>query len=135
MSDAPGATRTVQRALRLLGAVTENGGTLSDLARMVELSPSTTSRLLSTLTISEFVRRGDLGAGGYAMRSGAVEPDVTSIAAPVRGPDGAIAAALSVLAPSYRTSQRRVRSIGEAVAAHAGALSQSLGAPPTERVA
>ncbi len=224
MSDAPGATRTVQRALRLLGAVTENGGTLSDLARMVELSPSTTSRLLSTLTISEFVRRdelgryrpgprlrrlaaaalredplfelagphleelaeetgetanlavsveagravylrqassprlvrtagwtgraiptrgtaigaalrGDLGAGGYAMRSGAVEPDVTSIAAPVHGPDGAIVAALSVLAPSYRTSQRRVRSIGDAVAGHAGALSQSLGAPPTERVA
>jgi DNA-binding IclR family transcriptional regulator len=224
MSDAPGATRTVQRALRLLGAVTESGGTLSDLARTVELSPSTTSRLLSTLTISEFVRRdelgryrpgprlrrlaaaalredplfelagrhleelavqtsetanlavsvekgqaiylrqissprlvkssgwtgrtiptrgtalgaalrGDLGAGGYATKSGAVEPDVTSIAAPVYGPDGAIVAALSVLAPSYRTSQRRVRSIGRAVAGHADALSRGLGAPPRERVA
>ncbi|HEY6397820.1 MAG TPA: helix-turn-helix domain-containing protein, partial [Solirubrobacteraceae bacterium] len=61
MSDAPGATRTVQRALRLLGAVTESGGTLSDLARAVELPPSTASRLLSTLTISEFVRRDELG--------------------------------------------------------------------------
>jgi DNA-binding IclR family transcriptional regulator len=224
MSDAPGATRTVQRALRLLGAVTESGGTLTDLARAVELSPSTASRLLSTLTMLEFVRRdelgryrpgatlrrlaaaalredplfelagphleqladetaetanlvvsveagratylrqvssprlvrssgwtgraiptrgtaigaalrGDLGAGGYATRSGAVEPDVTSIAAPVRGPDGAIVAALSVLAPSYRTSQRRVSSIGRAVAGHADALSRSLGAPPRERVA
>ena len=60
---------------------------------------------------------------------------VTSVAAPVHGPDGAIVAALSVLAPSYRTAQRRVRSIGSAVAGHADALSQSLGAPPKERVA
>ncbi len=222
--EAQGATRTVQRALRLLVAVTETGGTLSDLARTVELSPSTTSRLLSTLTMSEFVRRdergryrpgarlrrlaaaalredplfelagshleqlaaetgetanlavsveagravylrqvaspkfvqttawtgkaiptrgtalgaalrGDLGAGGFAARSGAVEPDVTSIAAPVHGPDGAIVAALSVLAPTYRTTRRRINTLGRAVARHAEALSRSLGAPPKERAA
>jgi DNA-binding IclR family transcriptional regulator len=86
MSDAPGATRTVQRALRLLGAVTDTGGTLSDLARAVELSPSTTPRLLSKLMTSQFIRR-------------------------------------------------RVKSIGRAVARDAGARSQSLGAPPQERVA
>lgn len=222
--ETQGATRTVQRALRLLTAVTESGGTLSDLARAVELSPSTTSRLLSTLTISEFVRRdergryrpgarlrrlaaaalredplfelagphleqlaeetgetanlavtvesgqaiylrqatspklvqtatwtgraiptrgtavgaalrGDLGAGGYATRSGAVEPEVTSIASPVYGPDGAICAAISVLAPTYRTTQRRVGLLGRAVARHAQSLSASLGAPPKERAA
>lgn len=219
-----GATRTVERALRLLAAVTESGGTLSDLARAVDLSPSTTSRLLSTLTISEFVRRdergryrpgarlrrlaaaalredplfelagphleqlaaetgetanlvvsvqagqaiylrqvtspnmvqtaswtgrtiptrgtalgaalrGDLRAGGFATRSGAVEPDVTSIAAPLYGPDGAIIAALSVLAPTYRTTRRRVNTLGRAVAQHAEALSRSLGAPTKERAA
>ena len=51
MSDAPGATRTVQRALRLLGAVTESGGTLSDLARAVELSPSTASFSRNGVTV------------------------------------------------------------------------------------
>ncbi|MGA8335573.1 MAG: IclR family transcriptional regulator C-terminal domain-containing protein, partial [Solirubrobacteraceae bacterium] len=58
-----------------------------------------------------------------------VEPDVTSIAAPVYGPDGKIAAALSVLAPNYRVSPARIDACGRAVAAHAAELSQSLGAP------
>ncbi|MFZ0972961.1 MAG: IclR family transcriptional regulator C-terminal domain-containing protein, partial [Solirubrobacteraceae bacterium] len=61
--------------------------------------------------------------------SGAVEPDVTSIAAPVYGHDGKIAAALSVLAPNYRVSPARIDACGRAVAAHAAELSQSLGAP------
>ena len=60
---------------------------------------------------------------------GAVEPDVTSIAAPVYGADGEIAGALSVLAPSYRVSRRRDRDDGRAVARHAAELSRSLGAP------
>jgi DNA-binding IclR family transcriptional regulator len=221
--DTP-ATRTVQRALALLAAVTEAGGTLSELARAVELSPSTASRLLATLARHEFVRRdesgryaagarlrqlaaatlredplyelagphledlatetgetanlavptdheqvvylrqvaspklvqtatwtgrtitrrgtalgavldGKLGADGFVARSGAVEPDVTSIAAPIYDPSSQIVAALSVLAPSYRTSQRRVVVWGRAVVRHASALSRSLGAPSGERAA
>jgi DNA-binding IclR family transcriptional regulator len=60
---------------------------------------------------------------------GAVEPDVTSIAAPVYRPDGEIAGALSVLAPSYRVSRRRIDTYGRAVADRAAELSRSLGAP------
>ena len=60
---------------------------------------------------------------------GAVEPDVTSIAAPVYRADGAIAGALSVLAPSYRVSRRRIETYGRAVSRHAAELSRSLGAP------
>ena len=188
---AEAGTRTVERALTLLAAVAEEGGTLSQLARAAELSPSTASRLLATLASQELVRRDEHGhyhagapaaaarrgdacaqdplyelagphlersgrrdrrdrqpgrrgrrparrvpapgrrargwsrpragrggrsrgaarrsarrcAGrsdqrGYVARAGAVEPDVTSIAAPVYGADGEIAAALSVLAPS-----------------------------------
>jgi DNA-binding IclR family transcriptional regulator len=63
------------------------------------------------------------------VRTGAVEPEVTSIAAPVFGPDGEIVAALSVLAPTYRVTDRRVAACGRAVARHAGELSRSLGAP------
>ena len=72
---------------------------------------------------------GETGEHGYVARTGAVEPDVTSIAAPVHGPDGNIAAALSVLIPTYRASTRRVQSCGRAVARHAAELSGSLGAP------
>jgi len=211
-------TRTVERALTLLAAVAEDGGTLSELARAAELSPSTASRLLATLAGQELVRRDEhgryhpgarlrqlaaaslrrdplhelagphlsalaaetgetanlavaadcrhvvylrqvagpklvqtaawvgrtvpsrgtaLGAAlrgevddhGYVARAGAVEPDVTSIAAPVFGPDGEVAAALSVLAPSYRVTARRIDACGRAVARHAAELSRSLGAP------
>jgi len=211
-------TRTVERALTLLAAVAEAGGTLSQLARAAELSPSTASRLLGTLEQRELVRRdehgiyhagtrlrqlaaatlredplyelagphlealaqetgetanlaiaadedrvvylrqvvspklvqtagwagrtvprrgtavgealrGERGASGYVARMGAVEPDVTSIAAPVYRSDGEITGALSVLAPSYRVSRRRVETYGRAVAGHAAELSRSLGAP------
>jgi DNA-binding IclR family transcriptional regulator len=208
----------VERALTLLASVAERGGTLSQLARAAELSPSTASRLLATLAAAEMVRRDEHGhylpgtrlrqlaattlredplyelagphlealagetgetanlaigadeqhivylrqfagpklvqtagwAGrtiprrgtalgdamrgavnghGYVAREGAVEPDVTSIAAPVFGPAGEIAAGLSVLVPSYRVSRRRIERCGEAVARHAAELSRSLGAP------
>src|ERR1700750_3333576 len=42
-------TRTVERALTLLTAVAQDGGTLSQLARAADLSPSTASRLLAAL--------------------------------------------------------------------------------------
>jgi DNA-binding IclR family transcriptional regulator len=211
-------TRTVERALTLLAAVAQDGGTLSQLARAAELSPSTASRLLATLASHELVRRdehgqyhagarlrqlaaaslradplhglagphlsalaaetgetanlavaadprrvvylrqvaspklvqtaawagrtitrrgtalgaalsGEVGPEGYVARAGAVEPEVTSIAAPVYGPDGQIVAALSVLAPTYRVTDRRVAACGRAVARHAGELSRGLGAP------
>jgi len=211
-------TRTVQRALTLLSAVAQDGGTLSQLARAAELSPSTASRLLATLAGQELVRRdehghyhagarlrqlaaaslradplhelagahlraladetgetanlavaadgerivyvrqvaspklvqtaawagrtiprrgtalgfaldGEVNARGYVARSGAVEPDVTSIAAPVLGPDRQIVAALSVLAPTFRATAERIEACGRAVARHAGELSRGLGAP------
>jgi DNA-binding IclR family transcriptional regulator len=216
-------TRTVERALTLLAAVAQDGGTLSQLARAAALSPSTASRLLGTLAAQELVRRdehgsyhagarlrqlaaaslradplhelagphlsalaaetgetanlavaadgrrvvylrqvaspklvataawagrtiprrgtalgaalrGEVGVHGYVARSGAVEPEVTSIAAPVFGPDGEIVAALSVLAPTYRVTDRRVAACGRAVARHAGELSRELGggAPSSE---
>ena len=50
---------------------------------------------------------------------------MTSIAAPVFGADGEIAAALSVLAPTYRTSaDADRRCAGGRSAAHAGELSR-----------
>jgi DNA-binding IclR family transcriptional regulator len=224
MAEAPGATRTVERALTLLEAVAETGGSLSELARATDLSPSTASRLLATLAQHEYVSRdgsgryhagprvrrlaaaalrgddlyelagphlqalaaetgetanlavaadsqrvvylrqvasprlvrtdswagrtiprrgtalgaamrGDVGAEGFVARTGTIEPDVASIAAPVYGPGGDIVAAISLLAPSYRTSAARVRPLGRALVSHAVELSRSLGAPERERAA
>jgi len=208
----------VERALTLLTAVAQDGGTLSQLARAAELSPSTTSRLLATLAGQELVHRDEhgryragarlrqlaaatlrtdpvyelagphlealaaetgetanlavaadarhavylrqvasprlvqtagwvgrtiptrgtaLGAAlrgaldglGYVARTGAIEPEVISIAAPIYGHDGQIAAALSVLAPAYRNPSSRIEACGLAVARGAAALSRELGAP------
>jgi DNA-binding IclR family transcriptional regulator len=76
--------------------------------------------------------RGDVDARGYVARAGAVEPEVTSVAAPVFGADGEIVAALSVLVPTYRASARKVQSHGRAVARHAEELSRGLGAPEAQ---
>jgi len=211
-------TRAVERALTLLTAVAQDGGTLSELARAADLSPSTASRLLATLARQELVRRdehghyhagarlralaaaslrrdplhelagprltalasetgetanlavaadprrvvylrqvaspklvqtagwvgrtvpcrgtalgaalrGDVGENGFVARTGAVEPDVTSIASPVYGAGGEIVAAISVLAPTYRMTPGRIDACGRAVARHAAALSRDLGAP------
>ena len=61
-------TRTVERALTLLAAVAEEGGTLTQLARAAELSPSTASRLLATLAGQELVRRDEYGRYGPGTR-------------------------------------------------------------------
>jgi DNA-binding IclR family transcriptional regulator len=71
---------------------------------------------------------GSVGAGGYAVSRGSLEPDVSAVAVPVRDYHGEIIAALSILAPSYRTSDDDLARYGELLVVHAGALSQALGA-------
>ncbi|WOH18434.1 IclR family transcriptional regulator [Paenarthrobacter sp. GOM3] len=59
---ADSSTRTVERALALLGAVCSEGAiALSDAARVADLSPSTALRLLRTLEGVGFVSRDDGG--------------------------------------------------------------------------
>lgn len=57
------STRTVERALSLLGSVCDAGRlSLADAARAAALSPSTALRLLRTLETAGFLRRDDDGA-------------------------------------------------------------------------
>jgi DNA-binding IclR family transcriptional regulator len=57
-TDATGSTRTVERALALVGAISEqDGATLTELADRTGLSPSTASRLLATLVQLGFSER------------------------------------------------------------------------------
>jgi DNA-binding IclR family transcriptional regulator len=72
--------------------------------------------------------RGDVGPEGYAVVSAAVEPDVTAIAAPFRDHADEIAGALSITAPTYRTSGDDAAAHGRAVVRHANELSRELGA-------
>jgi IclR family transcriptional regulator, acetate operon repressor len=74
---------------------------------------------------------GRVDENGYVARSDVVEPDVTAVAAPVRGPGGDIVAAISVTGPTYRMPKEALGEMGEAVARHAREASAELGAPGT----
>ncbi len=74
---------------------------------------------------------GEPGPHGYVVRSGALEPDVVAIAAPVHGPGGGIVAALTILAPSYRTGEQELERYGLLLVEHCAALSLALGAGGT----
>lgn len=65
--------------------------------------------------------------------TGAIEPDVTAVCAPVYGPAGPIAA-LSVLGPADRLVGRRLRAAADAVVEAAIATSRGLSSPEAERV-
>jgi DNA-binding IclR family transcriptional regulator len=69
------------------------------------------------------------GAAAPVVRRDAVEPGVTAVAAPVRGPAGDIVAALSVTGPTYRLDAAAVAAAAAAVEPAAAALSHALGAP------
>lgn len=71
---------------------------------------------------------GRLQPHGYAVSRGSLEPDITSIAVPVRDYQGRIVAALTILAPNYRTGEADVDRYGLLLVEHAAALSLALGA-------
>ncbi|MDT0260994.1 IclR family transcriptional regulator [Jatrophihabitans lederbergiae] len=66
--------------------------------------------------------RGDVGDLGYVALRSAVEPDVTSIAAPIRRPDG-VAGAVSLVGPTYRISDETMRHYGAMLHDEAAGLS------------
>src|SRR5579875_3880782 len=71
---------------------------------------------------------GQLEPHGYAVSRGAFEPDITAIAVPIRDYQHGIVAALSIIAPSYRTDDQDVSRYGLLLVDHAAALSSALGA-------
>lgn len=71
---------------------------------------------------------GRLEPRGYAVSRGSLEADITAIAVPVRDYHDEIVAALSILAPSYRTDDEDVDRYGLMLVDHAAQLSSALGA-------
>lgn len=70
---------------------------------------------------------GKVGAFGFAATRQTLEPDVTAIAAPIRGPDGSIVAAINLTGPTYRIEDDDIHRFGLAVVAAANAISREIG--------
>lgn len=64
------------------------------------------------------------------VNTGAAEPDVTAVSAPVRDRSGKVVAAISVIGPAHRLEGDRLVAASRAVAVQAAALSRDLGAGP-----
>jgi urocanate hydratase len=78
--------------------------------------------------------RGDVGREGYIAQRDRIEPDVTAIAAPIRG-RGGVVAALNLLGPSYRIDRKTTHAYGRIVAAEAEAIGALLGVDPPATLA
>jgi urocanate hydratase len=62
-----------------------------------------------------------VGRGGYTVQADSVEADVTAVAAPVLAGDKVVAA-VSIVAPSYRTTAEAAEKFGLLLAEQAGTL-------------
>lgn len=70
---------------------------------------------------------GKVGKFGYVATRQTLEPDVTAVAAPIRGPDGAIVAAINLTGPTYRIDDGDVHRFGVAVVSAAQVISEGIG--------
>ncbi|MCW2522567.1 MAG: IclR family transcriptional regulator [Frankiales bacterium] len=68
---------------------------------------------------------------GYVAERDRLEPDVTAIVAPILRPGG-VAAALSLLGPTYRIDDATLHKYGRVIADEARSLNRQLGSPRTE---
>ena len=66
---------------------------------------------------------------GYTVVRSSVEPDVTSVAAPINWPGG-VAGALSIVGPTYRIDEERAEAFGWILSEEARALSEQFSTPP-----
>lgn len=72
-------------------------------------------------------------AQGYATASEELEPGLVAVAAPVRGPEGAMLAALSVSGPTIRVTPARLGELVALLVNHAAELSALLGRTDAKR--
>lgn len=72
--------------------------------------------------------QGHVDQHGYVARRDAVEPDVSSVAAPIYDQTAHIVGAINVIGPTYRISDEQLTHIGTLVAEHAFQISLALGA-------
>ena len=89
--------------------------------RLARLGPNTITSISDLLAELERVRRA-----GYATTRDELEEGLCSTAAPVRGSRGTVIAAISVSAPTVRTTPERLAALSEEVVATAHALTRHI---------
>jgi len=89
--------------------------------RLARLGPNTITSMDDLLAELERVRRD-----GYATTWQELEAGLCSTAAPVRGSRGTVIAAISVSAPTVRTTRERLADLSEQVVDAADALSNHI---------
>lgn len=82
-----------------------------------------------TITDSEELRKvlADVRAQGWASTSEELEVGLNAVAAPIRGQDGGVVAAISVSGPTYRMASTAFPDLTRRVVAEAAAISARLG--------
>ena len=96
--------------------------------RLAKLGPNTITDLADLLAELELVKRL-----GYATTWEELDAGLCSTAAPVRGSRGSVIAAISVSAPTVRTSRERLIELAAQVVLEANALSDAINRYPGER--
>jgi len=91
----------------------------------VALEPVTAQTITSLARLKRELAR--VRADGYAVDRGETLPEVRCVAAPVRGGDGTVAAAISVSVPVFRIDDRREAELAREIRACAAGLSLRLG--------
>ena len=95
-----------------------------------KLPPGELERCTEKTITTETALRAELAAvraRGYAVTDEELEPGLTAVAAPIRGYDGAVVAALSVSAPTTRMSREGMTTVAGYCAEEAAGLSAVLG--------
>jgi DNA-binding IclR family transcriptional regulator len=82
-----------------------------------------------TITDPDLLRAQLLEADvrGYAYTIEELEEGLNAVAAPVRGPDGRVMAAVSVAGPAFRLTPKRIASTGRTLVAAAAEISRRMG--------
>jgi len=98
--------------------------------RLAKLGPGTITDLGELLAELDRVRNA-----GFATTWEELDDDLCSTAAPVRGSRGTVIAAISVSAPTVRTSRERLAALSEQVVLEADALSNAISLYPGDEEA
>jgi DNA-binding IclR family transcriptional regulator len=102
---------------------------LDDAARDRILAEPLARLTPATITDPAVLRRQleAVRTAGWASTSEELEAGLNAVAAPIRGHDGAVVAAVSISGPSYRLTQDRVPEVAAAVVAAAAEIGRRLG--------
>lgn len=76
--------------------------------------------------------QGQVYPAGYTSTRHTIDPDVSSVAAPIFDQRGAIIGAINIIGPTYRISDEQLEHMGMLVAEHTRQISARLGASPND---